>query len=63
MSLSERAHLVPHDLGRTATDVANTEVALDAQHQLRRCKTEADYAAWAARWGDALVFHALNRKV
>ena len=38
---------------QTNRDVADEEVAKDFVHELRRCRSNEDYAAWAKRWGDA----------
>jgi hypothetical protein len=41
-------------------DLTDEEVAKDAAHQLSRCADDFQFAAWARRWGDALVRHALD---
>ncbi len=44
------------DLSRL--DVSDVENVKDARHQLRRCRTEREYADWAATWGENLCNHA-----
>lgn len=44
----------------TRHDLSDPLNAREAQHRLRRCTTESDYAAWAAEWGEPLTAHALN---
>lgn len=40
------------DLSRL--DLSNAENGKDAAHQLRRCRTAADFEAWARTWGEGL---------
>lgn len=39
-------------------DVSDIEVVKDARHDLRRCRTEKDFADWAATWGEQLCNRA-----
>jgi DNA polymerase-3 subunit beta len=41
-------------------DCSNSENAREAAHRLRRCSTEADFAAWAREWGANLVEFACD---
>jgi len=34
-------------------DMSDVENVKDADHQLRRCVSDADFAAWARKWGGA----------
>lgn len=45
---------------QTNRDVADEEVAKDFVHELRRCQSNEDYAAWAKRWGDAAAERLLE---
>lgn len=42
----------------TRLDCSDPENVKDARHQLRACRTEADYARWAATWGENLCHRA-----
>lgn len=42
----------------TRLDCSDLENVKDARHRLRRCRTEADYATWAAEWGEKLCNRA-----
>lgn len=37
---------------RSRDDLTDQEIIKDARHQLHRCKSDEDYAAWAKRWGE-----------
>lgn len=47
---------------RTATDVGRFETAKDAKFEFDRCATDADFARWARKWGEAFVMHRLSGK-
>lgn len=50
----------PSAVLRTSSDCSIQQNAQDARHQLHRCVTDADFAAWAKRWGEPLANHALQ---
>jgi hypothetical protein len=39
----------------TRLDLSDAENVKDCAFQFRRCDTNADFAAWAKRWGDPLL--------
>jgi hypothetical protein len=41
-------------------DMSDAENVKDADHQFRRCASEADFAAWAQKWGGASMHALLN---
>lgn len=58
MNAMTKFALAPPSSMLSRLDCSSEENVKDALHQLRRCRTEADYANWAAAWGENLCRRA-----
>lgn len=61
MNAMTKFALAPPSRMLSRLDCSSEENVKDALHQLRRCRTEADYANWAATWGENLCWAAEER--